>query len=330
VIYIKKVQMKEDVLISIIILNYNGLEYLKKTIPSIINIQYPNKEIIILDNGSTDGSVEFIKKFKHVKLIDKGINIGYSKGKNEAVKQSTGEFVLMLDNDILINDVDILQKLKESYFKQTAFLQVPLVDVDKRETGFYGIYFSIYGVNLHKKQIEKSRILNSEQTLIEIAGATGGCMFFKREVWNVLGGFDESQIFNIDDVDIGARAVIYAYKNYLYTKAFFTHIGVVHKISKELYAKRFKLVFSGHARSMIKNYRLKNLLIHFPIFLVFQVFKAIKYSIIKRNIFVFTSFIGSVGLFFKNLPSTFKEREKIQKKRVLKNDDFLKIKTPKF
>ncbi len=322
--------MKNKDLISVIILNFNGLEYLKKTIPSIISLSYSNKEIIVFDNASNDGSLEFLSAFAEVSLVKSNTNLGYSKGKNEAVKHSKGKYVLMLDNDILIRNVNILQEVKANYSQQTAFLQVPLIDINKEKTGFYGIYFSIYGANLHKKQIEKSKILNSEQTLIEIAGATGGCLFFKRKVWNDLGGFDESQMFNIDDIDIGPRAVIYGYKNYLYTKSFFTHIGIVHKTLKKLYANRFKLVFSGHARSMIKNYTLKNLLIYFPVFVIFQFFKAIKYTILKRNLNVFLAFFSSVVRFFKNINSTFVERKKIQNKRVLKKDVFLEIKVPKF
>ena len=322
--------MDNKALISIIILNFNGLEYLKETIPSILSLQYSNKEIIVFDNASTDGSIEFLSAFSEITLVKSKINLGYSKGKNEAIKHSNGEDILMLDNDILINNVNILQELKENYSQEIAFLQVPLIDINQEETDFYGIYFSIYGANLHKKQIEKSKILASEQKLIEIAGATGGCMFFKRSVWDKLGGFDESQMFNLDDIDIGPRAIIYGYKNYLYTKAFFTHIGIAHKNSKKLYANRFKLVFSGHARSMIKNYTLKSLLIYFPIFVAFQFFKALKYTILKRNLNVFLAFFSSVFRFFKNINSTFVERKKIQNKRVLKNDVFLKIKVPNF
>ena len=89
-------------LISVVMLNYNGLKYLKRTIHPILKLNYPTFEFIIVDNGSTDGSIEFIKKFKRIKLIENGENLGYSKGKNIGVKHAKGEYVLLLDNDILL------------------------------------------------------------------------------------------------------------------------------------------------------------------------------------------------------------------------------------
>ena len=313
-------------LISIIFLNYNGLDYLKQIIPAAISLSYPNKELIVFDNGSDDGSVEFLKSHSEVHVIENPKNLGYSKGKNRAITYARGKFILMLDNDILINDTDILGKLLNNYSEQTAFLQVPLLDIGKIKTRFYGIFFSIYGVNLHKKQLEIEKILNSEHQLVEIAGATGGCMFFTREKWDELGGFDEAQTFNLDDIDIGPRAMLFGYKNYLYTKSYFTHLGFVHKQSSKLYANRFKLVFSGHARSMFKNYKTINLVKRFPFFVLHQFFKAVKYSILRRNIFVFFAFFHSFFRFCRNLKSTLQERKIIQHKRKVKADDFLNVK----
>lgn len=313
-------------LISIIFLNYNGLNYLKQTIPAALSLIYPNKEIIVFDNGSDDGSVEFLKALAEVRVIENPENLGYSKGKNRAITYAKGEFVLMLDNDILIRDKDILERIVEKYTEETAFIQVPLLDIGKSKTGFYGIFFSIYGVNLHKKKVEIEKILNSKQKTIEIAGATGGCMFFRRKIWDELGGFDEVQTFNLDDIDIGPRAIIYGYRNFLYTKSYFLHLGIVHKQSAKLYANRFKLIFSGHARSMFKNYKIDNLIFHFPFFIFFQFFKSLKYSILKRNIFIFFAFCNSFFRFCKYFKSTLHERKIIQRKRKVKSDDFLKVK----
>src|SRR3989344_5058951 len=92
-------------LISVIMLNYNGLKYIKRTIPQILKLDYPNYEFIIVDNGSADGSIEFIKEMQiksekvKIRLIENGENLGYSKGKNIGVKHAKGEYVLLLDND---------------------------------------------------------------------------------------------------------------------------------------------------------------------------------------------------------------------------------------
>lgn len=316
--------------LSVIILNLDGLNYLKQTIPAILRLSYSNIEVIVFDNASTDGSIEFLENFQEIKLIKSSENLGYSKGKNQAVSHATGDFILMLDNDILINDVDILEQLIKNYSSKTAFLQLPLVDVGKTKTAYYGIYYSLYGVNLHKPEIEIEKIQNTKQNLIEIGAATGGCMFFERKKWDDIGGFDENQSFNLDDMDIGPRAVIYGYKNFLYTKSYFTHLGIVHKQSSRLYANRFKLVFSGHTRSMFKNYKAHNLMIRFPLFVLHQLFKAIKYSVLRKNGLIFLAFCNSFFRFCGNFKSTLRERKIIQRKRKIETDDFLKIKIPEF
>jgi len=315
--------------ISVMMLSYNGLEYLKKTIPPILKLDYPNYEFIIVDNGSTDGSVEFIKKFKKIKLIENGKNLGYSKGKNKGIKETKGEYILSLDNDILIHDKKLLKKLLLKYTGGSGFLQIPLIDINKEKTKYYGTFFSIYGDNSHKKEFLLKDILK-KVCLVPIAGSIGGIFFIKKRTWADLGGFDESQNFNMDDFDMSSRSCIMGYKNFLYTKSYAIHLGINKTETAESYANRFKLLFSGHARSMIKNYKLINLIIRFPIFFMFQFFKAVKYSLKKRSFEVFGAFLWSIRLFFKNFPDTLKQRRIIQSKRVVKEDIFLNIKPPKF
>lgn len=319
-------------LVSIGILNYNGLKYLKKTIPAILKLNYLTYEIIVVDNASTDESTNYLSKFKNIRIIKNKENLGYSKGKNICVKNCNGKYILLLDEDILIKDKRLLNKLIKIYDKKKniGFIQIPLLDEDKLKTFYYGIYYSIYGLNMHRKNIDIKKIIKCDKKLIPIVGPTGASIFCSRKNLNKIGLFDESQGFHLDDVDIGPRSNIFGFKNYLYTKNYFIHLGIKNTSSIKEYSRRFKLVFSGHARSMIKNYKLKNLILRFPIFCIFQVLKAIKYSIKKRSFKIMNAFFYSVEFFLKNLLDALKERKKIQSKRKIKEDSFLKIKPPKF
>jgi len=312
--------------ISILLLNYNGLDYLKQTIQPITELEFPDKEIVVFDNGSTDNSVQFLQTFKQIRIVENGYNSGYSKGKNSGVAATAGDFVLMLDNDILIHDKTILKKLIANYSEETGFLQVPLFDVNCSLTNYYGVFYSLYGVNLHRKPFSKTNFEESKHALIEIPGATGGCMFFKRKVWDTLGGFDESQEFNIDDIDLAARSMLMGYKNFIYTRSFFTHLGVNKTATAENFAKRFRTAFSGHARCFLKNLKFRNLIIVFPAFCLFMFLKSIRYAVKFRSCKIIGAFIFSVFFFLKNLKQTLSERKKIQTNRKIKNDDFLKIK----
>ena len=297
-------------LVSLVMLNYNGLDFLKQTVPALLRLSYPDIEIIVVDNDSRDESVAFLNRFKQIKLISQKTNIGYSAGKNSGVKSAMGDYVLLLDNDILIREnVDFLKLIKVCV-DQNAFLQIPLVDIGQTKTKYYGIYYSLYGDNAHKKEVDIELIKNYNKDVVKIGGCGGGCMFFCKEDWLKVGGFDESQMFNIDDVDLGPRIWIFGYKALLFTKYNFIHLGINKTETAEQYSSRFKLLFSGHARAMIKNFNIINLFFRFPFFLFFQILKTVKYSFKKGSNKIFFAFLSSIAIFLHNLKDTIREKEK--------------------
>jgi GT2 family glycosyltransferase len=326
----KNIKETNSVLVSIVLLNCNGAEYLKKTIKALLDLEYDNCEIIVVDNGSVDESLAFLRSFTQIKIIENRENLGYSKGKNIGVKYAHGEYILLLDNDILVVNNDILPKLLNLYKSdpEIGFIQVPLLDLGQETTKHYGLFYSIYGVNSHQKLVNKKSILNLQAENVLIGSPTGGCIFFKKNLWDMLGGLDESQGFNIDDVDIGPRASLFGYKSVLFTKDYFIHLGINNVNVKNVYSKRFKFVFSGHARSMIKNYKIKNLLLRLPLLYFFHLLKSVRYAIKRKDLDILFSFFYSNVFFIKNLPETIERRIALQANRTVKDDIFLKIKPP--
>ena len=79
---------------------YNERKTVKKAITDVLNINYPNKEIIVIDNGSTDGSQEIIRKFKGIKKILRKKNIGFGKSITEGIKKSSGDYVFIQYSDL--------------------------------------------------------------------------------------------------------------------------------------------------------------------------------------------------------------------------------------
>ncbi|HON85859.1 MAG TPA: glycosyltransferase family 2 protein, partial [Syntrophorhabdaceae bacterium] len=90
----------EDKLISIVILNWNGIEFIRGCIDSVINQDYKNLEIIVVDNASTDGSPEMIEKeYKDVILLRNKENLGFGGGNNVGIKYAHGDYIVILNND---------------------------------------------------------------------------------------------------------------------------------------------------------------------------------------------------------------------------------------
>ena len=313
------------VLISVVMLNFNGLTYLKKTIPKILKLNWPNYEFVIIDNGSTDGSIEFINKFDKIRLIKNGKNLGYSKGKNIGVKNARGKYILLLDNDMIIENKNILSDLLKFYSskKNIAFVSTTMINLNEKKTIMYGCFYSFYG------QREKKLIYPSKLPKDYIVPApSGGNIFFKKDIWKKLGGYDESFPFNIDDYDIGARSVIYGYNNYILNLNPIVHIGIFERLNNKKWCWKYRYYLSGYSTIIIKNYKYP--FIYLGIYHAFMWIKTLKNVLCRKTICPIYSLIYSYYIFLKNLPAALQKRKIIQSKRVVKEDIFLKIKPPKF
>jgi len=315
-------------LVSVVLLNFNGLKYLKKTIPIILKLNYSNYEIVIVDNGSADGSIQFLEKLKKIRVIENKENLGYSKGKNIGVKEARGENIFLIDNDILIKDINIIKNFLE-FSKPGLFITPIMVNIDSETIKGYGNYYSFYGPRENISiSLEKVRSDSSETR--KVGYPHGGAIFFRKKDFENIGGYDEIQPFNLDDFDLGCRIWNMGMRVITLPRIHVIHIGVASRKNLNSWCWKYRYHFSGIMRTMIKNYRPANLFINIPFFLVFVSFKTIKNSISRHSFLPITSFFWSVGFFVKCFPDTLKKRKEIQSERITKKDIFLKIKPPDF
>lgn len=329
-----KRRKNDSPLISIVILNYNGLKYLTKTIPPILELEYPNYEIVVVDNDSNDNSVNYLDKIQKktklkFRIIKNQKNYGYSIGKNIGVRKSKGKYILMLDCDILVLDKEILNKLLRNYLSLTrcAILGICILDRDEITTKNYGRYYDFAGSKEIIDKININKIIRIKRPF-RVGFASGGAIFLNKDIWFELGEYDESQPFYIDDHDIGARAYNFGYNNYLVNNLYVIHLEE-NRQKLDIWLWKYRYYFSGKCRGILKNYILRNLLIYLPSFILVSILKSAKQSV-KKGPLVWKYYFYSVGLFLKKLPETLKKRKEIQAKRKVKMDLFLKINPPKF
>ena len=103
--------MSEDPLVSVIIPHYNGTRILQNCLRSLEVTNYSNKEVLVVDNNSTDGSIALAKtKFPWIQVIKNEKNLGYAGGCNSGFKQSQGKYVLCLNNDAVV-EPDLISKV---------------------------------------------------------------------------------------------------------------------------------------------------------------------------------------------------------------------------
>lgn len=312
--------------ISVIMLNYNGLKYLEETVVPILNLNYPDFEFIVVDNGSTDGSIEFLKKYGKIQLI-LSQRIGEKNfACNLGAKKAKGSYILFLDNDVIINDLKILENLFKQSLKLDRFgcYSVSLVNRGEDNTQFYGVFPNHFFAKNNKyisiAQLEK---LHN----IYIGYPNGAAFFIEKSKWDEVGGYDDSLSFGGDDNDVGIKLWLRGYKNYLYSKSFQTHIGMQERINNKKYTIKLKYLIYAHLYTIVKNFNFFNCIFTLIGYSIESFLRSIKQSMSRRSMGPARSFFIGYSLFLKNLPTALYKRKSIQKNRIIKKDIFFKIKS---
>jgi GT2 family glycosyltransferase len=310
--------------IDIVILNYNGHGHLQKTLPVLSSLSYPNYKIIVVDNNSEDESKGYIRRFPEITLIENSKNLGYSKGKNIGVEQTTAQFVLLLDNDILLKDNDILLKLVRFYTscrEKPGFISIPFIDLNEDTTEYYGLY-----TNARKEHVPIQKILDKEP--FEIPCPMGGLLFFKKEVWDDIDGFDDTLPYSVDDWDIGVRSCILGYHNFLFPSSYAVHLSGS-RVHQKNYPWKYRYELAGFMYTITKSYTAKSLIKWYILGYLYYVYKTLRNTLRRKSLLVIFSFIVSHFILLKSLPSAIAQRKQIQKKRRVKEDLFLNLRPPK-
>lgn len=318
--------MKEykDALISIVMINYNWLNYLKRTIPAMLGLNYKNKEFIIVDNGSTDWSIEFIKSFDKVKLIQSPKLREKNFATNLWVLSANWEYILICDNDLLIVEELLLNDLLEKYNNslKTWIIGLSFTNEWEKSTKWYWNYVWYYYTK------EKKSVLVSKLPLLDwskIAFPSWIWFFIKKEIWNELWWYDDFLKFWWDDSDIWIKSWIFWYENYLYSKTTQLHIWMAERKDNKKFQIKFKEMFFADMYTITKNFTSLNAIIIIFIYSLYYFLRAIKQSVFRAHIGPFLWFFNWYGLFLISLPIAIKKKKIIQEKRVIKNDLFLKI-----
>ena len=207
--------------LSIITLTYNKLEFTKKFLNSLF--KYTNDfELIIIDNGSTDGTIEYLKSLKgNVKPVFNSENIGYSKGNNQGIDIAKGEYVAFLNNDILLcpNWFEECEKVfnqEKAAFVSPREITPNYPHFDKTDENLYFEYF------ISKQDSYSS---DYQKSFDECAFS---CVITKKDIITEIGKFDEnySPAF-FEDNDYKYRAIEKGYNVFVCNRVCYFHYGSV-------------------------------------------------------------------------------------------------------
>lgn len=211
-------------LASVIIPNWNGKALLKDCLESLKNQTFKDFEVIVVDNGSTDGSVEYINKFfPRVKQVKLNKNYGFAKAINAGVKHSLSRYVIFLNNDTTV-ERKWLKELTNCAKKYSKALSI-----NSKILNFYNRK-TIDGVGIEVNEVGQARStgwgendIGQYSKEMEIFGATGGASIFDRRKYIKLNGFDEDYFMYSEEVDLAFRAQFKGFRSYYCPKAVVYH-----------------------------------------------------------------------------------------------------------
>ncbi|KFM20126.1 glycoprotein 3-alpha-L-fucosyltransferase [Marine Group I thaumarchaeote SCGC AAA799-P11] len=247
--------------ISIIIVNYNGKTLLEKCLESLYKVNYDNVEVILVDNNSTDGTMEFVtKNYPSIITIKLNSNKGFAEPNNIGSKIAKGEYLLFLNNDTVVTPdfVSELVKVMESD-KKTAICQSLLLKPDGTIDSS-GDFIDKLGVVYNSK--------TKSDEIRTISSARGASMLIRNSVFKKLDGFDEKFFVSFEDVDLGWRTWILGYRVKLVPKSIVYHHGgtTIEKIKSEIAFHGFKNQLSMKITNFEPILAVKNMLKFFIIY----------------------------------------------------------------
>ncbi|MFH1454686.1 MAG: glycosyltransferase family 9 protein [Armatimonadota bacterium] len=195
--------------VSIIIPTFNGLELLKENLPHLLNAVYftgGKHEIIVVDDGSKDGSVEYIKsRYPQIRTIKLPKNYGFARCCNIASRESKNSILIFLNNDIKVTR-DFLQPLIEPFKEADLFALTPKI-ITERDNFIESIHETVFTSGYFCNKRVDSALIEKVKTLFPVSFATGACLAVDKEKFFALGGFDEIyHPYYWEDVDLSYRA----------------------------------------------------------------------------------------------------------------------------
>jgi GT2 family glycosyltransferase/Flp pilus assembly protein TadD len=213
--------------VSMIILTFNQLKYTKKCIESVRRHTPEAHEILFVDNGSKDGTVKWLRRLVQenpsYKLIENGKNLGFAKGCNQGIQASSGEYILLMNNDVIVTTGWLGGMLRCLKSGPDVGIVGPMTN---SISGPQKVPGADYGSITRLDEYARSFRERNEGRRIPAKRIVGFCMLFRRELMEKVGFLDEQfGSGNFEDDDFCLRAALEGYRNLIAGDVFIHHYG---------------------------------------------------------------------------------------------------------
>jgi GT2 family glycosyltransferase len=303
---------KSSPLVSIILVNYNGLKWFQLCLHSLLDTDYPEFEILVIDNASTDGSVDYLKRnySDRIKLIKLNENLGFCEGCNIGFRESRGDIIALLNTDVQVDNkwlrsaVGKLQSRENVGSVQSKMMQY----ANKRVIDCAGLSVDSHGL---VAKIGEGEIDHGQYDgLPEIWASSGGAMIIWRHILAKVGLFDPTYFLYYDDIDLAWRIRLLGYKNLLDPSSIVYHMG---SATTRTFPSSFIIFHStkNNISSWLKNYSVGSLIAKMPM-LSALVIGSLILELLHRRFGHFKARVKSIIWVLRSINYILNERHKVQ------------------
>ena len=301
--------------VSVIILNYNGRNYLEEFGPSLKHIQKPGVRIIVADNASTDDSVSWLEKNRQdLNLILFRENHGFARGYNQAIREVKSKYIALLNSDVEMEEdwVEPLIKILDEDPEVGIVQPKVLAQKDKLRfeyAGAAGGLMDSLGYPFCRGRLFETVELDQGQyqDQVEIFWSSGAAMIIRRELFDKLGGFDPNYFAHHEEIDLCWRVKKAGYKIVCCPEVAVYHLGG--GTLEYAQPRKAYLNFRNNLATLYKNERTSVLVWKLPLRLMLDIVAATRFALQFKWASSWAIF-RAIGSFFRNILVFYDHRRK--------------------
>lgn len=311
--------------VSVVIPNWNGRKWLGPCLQSLRRQSYRNFKIIVVDNGSVDGSVSFLQtEFPEVQIVTLPVNVGFAAGMNAGIRVAQGTYIAALNNDTEV-DADWLANMVAVMDAQPEFsvFACKIMDFTRRDIfDSLGDGYSRSGLSF--KLAARCRDDGSFTEPFEVFGACAAACIYRKSMLDEVGLYDEDFFAYMEDVDLCIRARLAGYRCLAIPSAVVYHVGSATSggsasaFSVRLTTRNvFAVILKNVPLAMLPRMLVTTSVVQMAA--IMQAFTTDKRPWLRQH---FRAYLAGLSEAFQSIPAVLSKRKKLAPLRRLSVADF--------
>lgn len=260
-------------LISVVIVSYNGENWLTRCINCLLKQTYKNIEIIIVDNGSDDNSVDLVNNiFKEkVRLYESANNLGFASGNSYGISKASGEFILLFNQDAWVDKYFIERLFAEMIKKKLDVIAPQENDYEDKNRQVHTTTIDILG-----HPVKKTGAIPGK--LFYLCGVS---LLFSKKLYNESGGLDPDFFMYFEETDWFWRLQLLS-KRFAYSEDIYIHHAGMNPSGKIIKYNIFLWRNQNCLQMLLKNYSFMSLLLIIPFYLLINIFEILVFILLGK------------------------------------------------